>query len=361
MTVPDPGESRILEDRVFLFLLIAVTLAFLWILWPFYGAVLWGIIIAIVFAPLYRRLLVSMHQRRTVAALATELVILVIVFLPLAMITTSLVQEGTNLYDKVQSGDVNVGRYFQQVEDALPAWATNLLDRLGLTNLRALQERLSATLTKSLQFLASQALNLGQNTVDFVVKLFIMLYLLFFLLRDGADLLRRMKEAIPLRPELLRSLSERFAVVIRATVKGNVVVAVVQGVLGGLILWVLGIQPAVLLAVLMGLLSLLPAVGTALVWLPIAVWLLVTGSTWQGVALILYGALVIGSVDNILRPILVGKDTKIPDYIVLISTLGGLSIFGFNGFVIGPLIAAMFITVWGIFSVSRSETRTRES
>ena len=92
-----------------------------------------------------------------------------------------------------------------------------------------------------------------------------------------------------------------------------------------------------------------------------AVWLLVTGSTWQGVALILYGALVIGSVDNILRPILVGKDTKIPDYIVLISTLGGLSIFGFNGFVIGPLIAAMFITVWGIFSVSRSETRTRES
>ena len=121
------------------------------------------------------------------------------------------------------------------------------------------------------------------------------------------------------------------------------------------------LQPAVLLAVLMGLLSLLPAVGTALVWVPIAVWLLVTGSTWQGVALILYGALVIGSVDNILRPILVGKDTKIPDYIVLISTLGGLSIFGFNGFVIGPLIAAMFITVWGIFSVSRSETRTRES
>jgi predicted PurR-regulated permease PerM len=105
----------------------------------------------------------------------------------------------------------------------------------------------------------------------------------------------------------------------------------------------------------MALLSLLPAIGTALVWAPIAVYLLATGATWQGVTLILYGVLVIGSVDNILRPILVGKDTKMPDYVVLISTLGGLSVFGFNGFVIGPMIAAMFITVWDIFATSRAE------
>lgn len=360
MTLPDPGDppvlgdSPVLEDRLFVFLLVAVTLAFLWILRPFYGTVLWGVILAIVFAPLYRRLLLAMGQRRTLAALTSIAVIVVIVILPLTVITASLLQEGSNLFQRIQSGDLNVGQYLQRVADALPPWITSLLERFGLTTLGSLQERLSATLTRIVQFLAGQALNVGQNTLDFVVKLFIMLYLLFFLLRDGARLLRRMKQAIPLRPELQRSLSNRFAVVIRATIKGNVVVAIAQGALGGLILWVLGIQPAMLLAVLMGLLSLLPAVGTALVWVPIAVYLLVTGATWQGIVLTLYGALVIGSVDNILRPLLVGKDTKMPDYVVLISTLGGLSIFGFNGFVVGPMIAAMFITVWDIFAASRS-------
>jgi predicted PurR-regulated permease PerM len=355
MTLPGPREPAVLEDRLFHFLLVVVTLAFLWILRPFYAAVLWGIIIAIVFAPLYRRLLRSMRERPTPAALATVAIILVIVILPLTAITASLLQEGASLYHRIQTGEVSPGRYFQQMAAALPTWVTNLLDRFGLANFGALQERLSDLLTRSAQFLAAQALNIGQHTVDFVIKLFIMLYLLFFLLRDGAALSRRLKDAIPLRPELQRSLSQRFAVVIRATVKGNLVVALVQGALGGLILWILGVQPALLWAVLMALLSLLPAIGTALVWAPIAVYLLATGATWQGVTLILYGVLVIGSVDNILRPILVGKDTKMPDYVVLISTLGGLSVFGFNSFVIGPMIAAMFITVWDIFAASRVE------
>jgi predicted PurR-regulated permease PerM len=107
-------------------------------------------------------------------------------------------------------------------------------------------------------------------------------------------------------------------------------------------------------AVVMAVLSLLPAVGAALVWLPVAIYLLATGSLWQGVGLIAYGVLVIGLVDNVLRPLLVGKDTRMPDYVVLISTLGGIAIFGINGFVIGPVIAAMFIAVWGIFAASRN-------
>ena len=106
--------------------------------------------------------------------------------------------------------------------------------------------------------------------------------------------------------------------------------------------------------VVMGLLALLPAVGAALIWLPAAIYLLATGFIWQGVVLLMFGALVIGLVDNILRPLLVGKDTKMPDYVVLISTLGGLATFGLNGFVIGPVIAAMFIAAWDIFSESTS-------
>jgi predicted PurR-regulated permease PerM len=151
-----------------------------------------------------------------------------------------------------------------------------------------------------------------------------------------------------------RELFSSFTTVIRATVKGNVVVAIVQGALGGLIFWFLGVHAAVLWAVVMAFLSLLPAVGSALVWLPVAIYFLVTGATWQGIVLIAFGVLVIGLVDNVLRPILVGKDTKIPDYVVLISTLGGMAIFGLNGFVIGPVIAAMFMAVWDIFASSRT-------
>jgi predicted PurR-regulated permease PerM len=344
-----------LEDRTFLWLVVAVSLAFAWILWPFYGAVLWAAVGAIVFAPLFRRLSASMGHRRNLAALATLAVIIVIVILPVTLITLSLAREASAVYARVQSGEVSVGAYVKQVYDALPPWAVTLLDQFGLTDLPAVQERLSAAALRSSQFLATQALNIGQNTLDFVVELFVMLYLLFFLLRDGDELTWRIKNAIPLRAERQRALLDKFTVVIRATIKSNVVVAVAQGALGGAMFWFLGIRGALLWAVVMALLSLLPAVGPALVWLPVAIFFLVTGGVWQGLVLIAYGVLVIGLVDNVLRPVLVGKDTQMPDYVVLVSTLGGLAVVGFNGFVIGPVIAAMFMAVWDIFAASKSE------
>ena len=207
-------------------------------------------------------------------------------------------------------------------------------------------------LCRASQYVATQALNIAQNTFDFIVSLFIMLYLLFFLLRDGEALARRIRNAIPLRADQQRNLAERFSTVIRATVKGNLVVALVQGALGALIFWLLGVGAPVLWGTLMAPLSLLPAVGAAVVWLPVAIYFLATGEVAKGVVLIAFGVLVIGLVDNILRPILVGKDTRMPDYVVLISTLGGIAVFGLNGFVIGPVIAAMFIACWDMFSAT---------
>ena len=354
MKAQDSTGRSLFADKAFLFLVVAVSLAFAWIVWPFFGAVFWATVLAILFAPLYRRLLRSMHQRRTLAALTTVLIILVIVILPSALIGALLLQEAFGVYDRVQSGELSFARYFQQVLGAQPEWVTNLLARLGLDSVGAVQERLSSGLMKGMQLLATQALNVGQNALEFFVSLFIMLYLLFFLLRDGSELSKRIRSAMPLPDELQRNLFGKFTNVIRATIKGSVVVAIVQGTLGGLIFWFLGINAAVLWAVVMGFLSLLPAVGTGIVWLPVAVYLLATGATWQGVILIAYGVLVIGLVDNILRPILVGKDTKMPDYVVLISTLGGMVVFGLNGFVIGPVIAAMFIAVWSVVAASRT-------
>jgi predicted PurR-regulated permease PerM len=176
-----------------------------------------------------------------------------------------------------------------------------------------------------------------------------MLYLAFFLLRDGRRLRRGIAARLPLREGDKRVLFDKFTTVIRATVKGNVVVAVTQGALGGLAFWVLGIHAALLWGVVMAFLSLLPAVGAGLVWVPVAVYLLATGALWQGVALVAFGVLVIGLVDNVLRPILVGKDTKLPDYVVLISTVGGIALLGLNGFVLGPVVAAIFLSAWDLF------------
>lgn len=339
-----------LHRKAFLLLLVLVTLAFGWILWPFYGAVFWGAILALLFAPLNRRILRRWPGRRNTAALATLIICLVIVILPLALVATSLVTEASLVYQRIKSGEWNVGVYARQIFDALPGWFVQLLDRFGMGNFQALQERLTSVAGDISQYAATQAVAIGSNTLNFVVAFGVMLYLLFFLVRDGAMLSAMVRRAIPLDEAHKRNLIGKFATVVRATVKGNVVVALTQGVLGGIAFWVLGIQGALLWGALMAFLSLLPAVGAALVWGPVAVYYLATGALVQGFGLIAYGVFVIGLVDNVLRPILVGKDTKMPDWVVLISTLGGMAIFGINGFVIGPAIAALFIATWDIFA-----------
>ena len=338
-----------LHYRTFIILLLIVTLAFGRLLLPYYGALFWGAILAISFMPLHRRLLSRLPGRPNLSALLTVLLVLLLVILPVTLLTGSLLQEGSNLYRRVESGELNLGSYFEQIVGALPPSIHGALEQFGLTDLFSIQEKLSAGALQGSKFLASQAVNIGQNTFQFLIGLGIMLYLLFFLLRDGAKLARKIMTVIPLSAEHKQLLIHKFITVVRATLKGNIVVAATQGALGGLIFWILGIEGPLLWGVIMALLSLLPAVGAAIIWLPVAIYFLVTGEYWVGSILILYGVLVIGLVDNILRPLLVGKDTKMPDYVVLISTIGGLTTFGLNGFVIGPLIAALFMAVWDLF------------
>ncbi|WP_225785084.1 AI-2E family transporter [Xenophilus sp. Marseille-Q4582] len=335
----------------FLLLLVAVTAAFFWILQPFFGAVLWGVALAILFTPLYKRLLQAFGKKRpTLAALATLTIVLVIVILPLTMIAATLVSDVVALTQRIRSGELSFVAYFQQIVAALPDWLMGILDRFGLGNFEALMAKLSEGAAQGSQVIAQQALNIGQNTFDFVIGFFVMLYLLFFLLRDGASLSRKVRESVPLARGHTHYLLNKFTTVIRATVKGNVVVAAVQGTLGGVAFALLGVQGALLWGVVMAFLSLLPAVGAALIWAPVAVYFLATGAIAKGLILSFVGVFVIGLVDNILRPLLVGKDTQMPDYVVLISTIGGMALFGINGFVIGPVIAALFMAVWSLFS-----------
>jgi predicted PurR-regulated permease PerM len=346
-------NSPELQAKTFILLLAGVTIAFGWILMPYFGAIFWGAIFALLFFPFHRRVLAKLGNRPVLAALTTLGCCLILVILPMLLIAISLTQEGTALYQKIESGDINLSANLHNIFTALPAWVHDILTRFGMDSIASLQAWLSNAAAQGSKFMATHVLNFGKNAFDFMVSFFVMLYLLFFLLVDGRALAARIQQAIPLSTEHKTLLFDKFTTVIRATVKGNFLVAGTQGALGGVAFWFLDVQGAILWAVVMAFLSLLPAVGAALVWAPVALYFLVTGAIWQGVALIAFGILVIGMIDNVLRPLLVGKDIKMPDYLVLISTIGGMAIFGLNGFVIGPVIAAMFIALWDIFSSHR--------
>lgn len=349
-------DRRIGPDGLALWVLVGiVTLMFGWILLPFYGTLLWSAIIAMIFAPVNARMLVWAKGRKTLAALGTLLSVIILVMLPFALITVAVVNETSQVYQQLQSGEINPERFFGGAFSALPDWLVSLLGRFGLGDFDSIRAKLSIELSQAGKFIAGRALSLGQNTLDFLANLGIATYLSFFLIRDGEALAREARHALPLEADAKRALFAKFTTVIRATVKGNILVAAIQGALGGLAFWVLGLNGALLWAVVMAFLSMLPAFGAALVWVPVAGYFFLTGAIWQGVALAAWGMLVIGLVDNLLRPILVGKDTQMPDYVVMISTLGGMVIFGINGFVLGPLIAAMFIAVWHLHTAAQSE------
>ena len=350
---PPPPFSPKIEDGFFLGVVLLVSVAFFLVIQPFLAAILWGVIAAILFAPVYRNILAAIPTHQNAAALITLFLILVIVIVPAFVLGAALLQEAAHFYGKIQSEEIDFARLFSQAMASLPEWTRPYLRRIGLSNFDAAQAMLTKGITSSFRVLAAQAFQIGQSAFSFFMALGVMLYLSYFLLRDGEKLSKRIAVAAPLRANQRQALIEQFVIVIRATIKGSLVVAIVQGLIGGIVFWALGIQGALLWGVLMGTFSLLPAVGTAIVWVPVAIFLFASGAIWKAIILAACGVLIISMVDNVLRPILVGRDTRIPDYVVLITTLGGIELFGFNGIVIGPVIAALFIATWNIFTRMR--------
>lgn len=329
------------------------TVAMVAVVLPFYSAVLWAVILALVFRPL-QRALVRRWRRPGLAAAVTLGVIALVVVLPLLALAAALAREGARFAQAVQTGAIDLPGMLHAAFGALPGPVADLLGQAGVGDVAGLRQRIEQSAGRLAQFLAGHVLDMGQLTLAFFVQLFVALYTGFFMLRDGDLLAERVWAALPLRDGDKRALRERITTVLRATVKGNLVVAVVQGALGGLVLALLGIPGALLAGALMALLSLLPAVGAALVWGPIALYLLATGAVWQGVVLVAVGLTVVSSVDNVLRPMLVGRDTRLPDWLVLVTTVGGIALIGLNGFVVGPLVASVFVAAWGIFAGRRA-------
>jgi predicted PurR-regulated permease PerM len=340
-------SPRTIQNTFFVGLLILTTLAFFGLIQDFLMPLFWAVVLAILFEPVHQGWLRQTKERSSLSAVLSVLTILIIVILPLFLVGLSVSREAVALYERIAAGEIDLQQPLRRLEDAVPVLA-QYLDRAGV-NIAQIRENLSSAAVTASQYVASQALAIGQNTLTFTVMFFLMLYLLFFFLRDGDKLVQLIIRALPLGDVRERKLLAKFAEVSRATIKGTLVVGSVQGTLGGLAFWILGLPAPVFWGVVMTVLSLLPAVGSALVWGPAAIILIATGHVIKGIILIAVGTLLIGLVDNVLRPVLVGRDTKMPDYLVLLSTLGGLALFGISGFVIGPVIAAFFLAIWEMF------------
>jgi predicted PurR-regulated permease PerM len=344
-----PERARRTERfrRTFLLVLaVCITLAFLWVVWEFVLTVLLAAIFAGLLHPLFRRLTVLLGGRASLASLITLLLGFFLVAGPLLTVAGAVVNEAIQISQTarptVESWMKEPGRVWGLVEqlpfaDRLAPYRQQILTRAG---------ELAGNIGT---VVVAQLSDTTKGTVRFVLHFFLMLYAMFFFLKDGPGMLQGIVTYLPLDTEDREEMLDRFVSVTRATLKGTVLIGFIQGSLCGLAFWVLGIGGAVFWGVIMVVLSIIPAVGGALVWVPAAIFIALQGQWVKALILTAFCGLVVGSIDNVLRPRLVGRDTRLHDLMILFSTLGGLIVFGVLGFILGPILAALFVTVWEIF------------
>jgi len=348
-----PHRTEDLQQASFLIILAVVSLLMAVIVWPFSQPLLWAALAAIMFQPLYRRVLRRMRGRRNPAAGVTLLIIFFVLMVPALWIATMVVQEAITLVTTLQEQPLDLAVLFDQVYGMLPRVAQEAVDRNGWGNVTMVQTRLQELLTQSAGMIAGQAVLIGSGALNFFLSFGLALYVMYFLLRDGERIGRKIVFAVPVERAIADRLAQRFVGIVRATIKGTGVVALVQGALGTITLMIAGVPSALLLGVVMAIFALVPVIGSGVVWVPAGLYLLLIGDYWQGLFVLLAGFFIISSADNVLRPILVGRDTGIPDWIILITTLGGISLVGFSGIVLGPLVAGLFLASWSILREQR--------
>jgi predicted PurR-regulated permease PerM len=328
----------------FLFLLVgAVTAGFVMMIRPFLLTILLAAVFTGVSYPGYRRVLRLFRGRAALAAVATLVLLVVLVIGPLFVVLAAAANEALRISEtigpRIQAFVKAPGDVGERLQ-ALPGY--ELIEPYRAEILLRVGDMVSGTGV----FLFNALSATTRATVLFVFHFAVLLYTMFFFLIGGPRLLQGAASYLPLTDAEKHRMFDRFVSVTRATLKGTVLIGTAQGILGGLAFWVTGIEGPVFWGVVMTVLSIIPGIGGALVWVPAAVVLFAQGDVWRAVGLAAFCALVVGSVDNLLRPELVGRDTRMHELLIFFSTLGGLLMFGASGFIVGPILAALFLTVW---------------
>ena len=332
------------SQNAYYLLLTLITILFVSLIFNFAAPILWSIVVSIIFYPLYEKLLL-MTNKKSLSSMLSLILILLLVIMPSIAVLGLIGNELINFINS--SENYSFEQYFQMIpnESAI----NQLIAWTGLS-INDLIEKADDFLISASKMLYQSVSTISANVINFFVSLFIFVYLTFFFLRDGEKILQHCMDAFPMKNEDESYLLDQFQKTTRATIKGTVMVALAQGFLGYLTLLLIGINGALIWGAVMALLSIVPAIGTVLVWLPIALVLFLNGEIMDASLLIFSGVFIIGMIDNLLRPILIGKETKMPDYLILLTTIGGISIFGITGFIVGPIIASLFISIWSLSS-----------
>ena len=332
------------STNAYYLLLALITILFVSIIFNFAAPILWSIVVSIIFYPLYEKFLL-MTNKKSLSSILSLILILLLVIIPsigiLGLITNELIIF-INSFD-----DYSLERYVEMIPNE--SLINDLLAWAGLS-ITQLTEKADDFLLAASKVFYESVSTISSNVINFFISLFLFIYLTFFFLKDGEKIVKSCMDAFPMKNEDESYLLNEFQKTTRATIKGTIVVALAQGFLGYMTLLLLGVEGALIWGAVMALLSIIPAVGTILVWLPIALVLFANGQMIEASILIFSGIFIIGMIDNLLRPILIGKETKIPDYLILLTTIGGISIFGITGFIVGPIIASLFISIWSLSS-----------
>lgn len=351
----ETSSSPLTKPRIAFLLLLSlgITLALLWVVKPFIVAVVMAAVLSALLHPLYRKVLRRMGERKALASGLTVVLSLVLVIAPLILFLGIVVGEAIELSqsaaDWMTQQAEGSGTLQQQIE-ADPAlkrllpYQDDIVEKAG-----ELASNLGA-------FAARELADSARGTAELFLMLFITLYAMFFFLIDGGAIVTTVLRFTPLAEGDKARLLQTFTSVGRATLKGTLTIGVVQGGLAGLSFWVAGIEGAVFWGAVMALLSIIPGIGAALVWVPAVIFLALDGQTAAAVGVGLWCAIIVGTADNVLRPILIGKDTEMPDLLVMLTTLGGLVLFGAAGIVIGPLVGALSLTVWKLWGSAIEES-----
>jgi predicted PurR-regulated permease PerM len=341
-----------LRTAFVLLLVAAVTALFVAVAWPFLKPLLLGALLAGLFHPLYRWITRLLGGRQSLGAAVTLLVLLVLVLGPISVFLGIVVQQALTVSDQAipwltrQLGAASTFSVNEWVMNRFPALAKYMPSQEQLV------EQVGTAAKTAGAFLVTFASRMTVTTASFLLNLFVMLYAMFFFFKDGHKILERIFYYTPLSDEDERRMLTQFASITRATIKGTLVIGIIQGALGGIAFRVAGIEGAALWGTIMTILSIIPGIGAPLVWVPVVIVLFVNGQYVTATLLLVWCGAVVATIDNFLRPLLVGRDAQMPDLLILIGTLGGLFLFGPMGFIVGPIICGLFLTVWDIYGTT---------
>jgi len=351
MEPADVGGRRFRTAFVVI-LVVAVSALFLAVTWPFLKPLLLGALLAGLCHPLYRWITRLLRGRRSLGAIVTLLILFIVVAGPLSAFLGVVVQQALAVSNQaipwVQQhfGAASTFNAHDWLVQRFPALADHVPSQEQLV------ESVGAAAKSIGSFLVTVASRMTASTAVFLLNLFVMVYAMFFFLKDGERILEKIFYYLPLSDEDEALMLQRFISITRATVKGTLVIGIIQGALAGFAFWLAGIDGAAFWGTIMAILSIVPGIGAALIWVPAVIYLIVTGQLLAGLLLFAWCAAVVGTIDNILRPILVGKDAKMPDLLILVGTLGGLFLFGPIGFIVRPIVCGLFLTVWEIYGAT---------